>query len=236
MKLLYILIGLSLTTGIFAQDNAAGAAGSGSSGDSNTTYTVELDGEGNPKMRNLPSEDSRKELEEDVKNLEKDIKFFSEKIQKLVPYLKKYRADEVKDNKFTRQTEAYKNSIQGQVYHYMINESFTLDLGSNELSFKQRKGRLGARTYELTQIRELSGKGDAASVKLTIQKYTQYGKLDLEVVEYGKIMDPSYRVRILRNYRNMVEGAARTLDKLVEGAIHKDYVKVANSIRDIDTN
>ena len=224
----FLLIILFSATQVFSQQNTDSNA-------SKKNFT-EIDSEGKIQQRYLFEEDSRKEQEEDLAFLDQQIKDLQKELQRLSPYIKKFKADSVKDSKYLRHTEAYKQLYPDSKYEYIVNEFFSLNLENGSATFTVRRGRLGATKLENTQIRELSMEGDYKTIQLKVDRYHADGKQASEIYSFSSVVEPESRVKLVRNYRNELEKAVRTLDRIIEKDQNKQHVNTVNAVRDVDIN
>ena len=235
MKLKYLVLGLFLFSSFAYAQDAADDTSSAGGGDKSTSYTADLNEDGTVKQRTLSSKEAQKEQEEDIKMLDEQIKDYQAKLQKLIPYIKKFKPHRIKDNKYVQDTDSYRDFRPGSRYRYVVNQFFTVNMEDNSVAFTERSGRLGATYERVLRIREISAKGSGESVKLKITTFTPDAQKP-KVAEFDakNIIEPEQRISVLREYRKKLEHAVRTLDKIVEGGIHRNYINVVNSIKNIN--
>lgn len=233
MKFRYLIIGFFLSGSfVFSQDAAGDASAPAGGGDKSPAYTAVINEDGNVKQRTLTSKEAQKEQEEDIKMLDEQIKYYQQELQKLVPYIKKFKAHYIKDNKYKQKTDSFREFRPGSRYRYMVNEFFTVNLEDNSVMFTQRSGRLGDNSERMLRIRELSGKGTADSVALKVSTYTpEVAKADVATFDSKNVVEPDQRIVLIREYRKKLEHAVRTLDKIVEGGINRNMVDVTNTLK-----
>lgn len=250
MKLKHVLLIALLLSSQFvsaADDNKPASA--------NKPNFTEIDQDGKIKQRYLFEEDSKQKQEDDLVLFDQQIKMYQKEMQRLLPFIKKYKAenikdnpnllvdnrntfrvDDIKDNQYIRQTASYVSKYPDTQFQYMVNEFFTVNMDNAAVTFTTRRGRLGVSKMELTEIRELTMKDDYKSTELKVTVFTADGKQETRSYAFNSIIEPEERRRLVRNYRYEIERAVRLVDKIIEKEQNKQYIKTANAIRDVDTN
>lgn len=180
-----------------------------------------------------------KEHENTITFLKGEIKGFEDKISANIPYLKS--AGKIKEGVFNKDTLSGNESIPGSKHDYIINESFKIKVDSSDkiesITFYKRAGRMGLKYEENTVVRELSGKpGDEKSIQMKVETNTNYTTLKspiTQVFSFESIPNPDEKIRLMRFYRTKLELACRSIDRLIEAKVTKDYNNTINTIQEL---
>lgn len=225
-----VLLILGMSGYLFAQDASDASKSSGK----NRSFVVTLGDDGTFKPRDFDDEQDK-----DLKLLHETIKYYHERIQKSMNYFEKNKKKLDKDGKYVRNTAAYKDTLYSNKYTYIVNESFAIVAKSGKvesIEFSQRRGRVESNfDNETTTVNYNAALSDQTSkdLILKVDGYFAGSAINREY-KLSNVVQPVDRLNMVRNYRDLLQRALRTIDKEIEIDNQNREEKIQNILKGTD--
>ncbi len=173
--------------------------------------------------------------------LKNQINYFHSEISKIVPYLNRMKL--IQKDEYTRE---FRNYIEVEPYtrkQFFLVDTFTIKTAAGKFSgidFKRNRTLIEANRDPETVIKSIGNEivgDDFSTLNLKVVTYANYSDPKNPLTQkfvFKEMISPLDRIKLMRAYRNKVEEALRSLDKMVDRKALNDNTSISNTLKEIE--